>query len=411
MGLDNYMLLKESPGNKNSSANVPIAGIKSLLPNRGSQATPTHEIFGFRRFARNYFLQSNKEEKQASRSTLSSNNNNNNIKIKKGSDNTGADDSKLSISVINPGPHTQTHLLNVKGEFFDGTSQHVEYEVPELYQDDSDEIFLNSSNEEYLSAKLMDNYYRKYKDNKTIVMCNLPYRTGIGSILSQVTGGPLENLMIYKVANSNYVQQSNENNLTALKKVEITFMNPQDASQFMSFGRTSMFRVNGIHIKPEWSNNDNDTQDNNKNFDYKNFLKDDPNQLKEVSRCIILKKFSTCSDSTNNAQNHRHNNDCIASLNSNPSHNPQDKDNGKTCRVNMNISELREDFGAFGSILEVTPIISRKLCFSISYQDVGSAVKAMHDFDNIYSSLHNKYFKKWTMWYGKDITDRPCLEL
>ncbi|KAF6063989.1 hypothetical protein FOB64_005573 [Candida albicans] len=78
--------------------------------------------------------------------------------------------------------------------------------------------------------------------------------------------------------------------------------------------------------------------------------------------------------------------------------------------TNLNFEEIKNDFNKFGKVLDIGSVISRKLCFSIFYYDIRCAILAKQELDLIGSELNKKY-KDWSIWYGKDITDRACFVL
>lgn len=77
---------------------------------------------------------------------------------------------------------------------------------------------------------------------------------------------------------------------------------------------------------------------------------------------------------------------------------------------NLNLDEIRTDFVKFGKIIDIGSVISRKLCFSIFYYDIRCAILAKQELDQVGTELSKKY-KDWSVWYGKDITDRACFVL
>jgi hypothetical protein len=60
--------------------------------------------------------------------------------------------------------------------------------------------------------------------------------------------------------------------------------------------------------------------------------------------------------------------------------------------------------------LEITPVISKKLCLAIHFYDTVSAINAKKEFDGKTTEIYEKY-KDWTLWYGKDLCDTPCLNV
>ncbi|QHS76331.1 Ssp2p [Saccharomyces paradoxus] len=208
---------------------------------------------------------------------------------------------------------------------------------------------------------------------RSISINDIPRGTGISSVLSQVRGGSLERIVVYRYDTPE----------RSLHKVDLFFLNYDGAQSFMRYAKTNIFKVNGVQLKPEWIFLEST---------YENVMKEQSvNRIVEgeklISRCLIVKKSST--KTTLNKSN---------------------LDKGQTLE-NIDIRELEKDFQNFGEVLEITPIVSRKLCISIFFYDISSAMRAMEEYEQKGSYLNNKYFKTWTIWYGKDITDQPCIDL
>ncbi|QLQ81439.1 hypothetical protein HG537_0F02000 [Torulaspora globosa] len=243
----------------------------------------------------------------------------------------------------------------------------VPQRIPDLLKEDNvseiKDLMIStiSSNEEEL--------YEGIFEQRSIVLANVPRSTGLSSILSQVCGGPLETILLHR----------NEIDRTLIR-VELNFLTRDGAVSFMKYSRTNLFKVNGVHLVPEWKKLS-ELQPPPLSAE---FLEDIP----EVCRCLIMKKYA----SGNKRSKHG--------------------DNSKESALdNLDISDIKKDFETFGEIQEIAPIISRKLCISISFYCVHNAIRAMDEYENPASQLYKKYFKTWAVWYGKDITDRPCTEI
>ncbi|CAI4036532.1 hypothetical protein SMKI_15G3790 [Saccharomyces mikatae IFO 1815] len=208
---------------------------------------------------------------------------------------------------------------------------------------------------------------------RSVSISDIPRGTGIASVLSQVRGGSLERIIVYRYDTPE----------RSLHKVDLFFLNYDGAQSFMRYANTSVFKVNGVRLKPEWIFLEST---------YENVIKEQSvNRIVEeeklISRCLIVKKSSTKTVFNKSNQDRSQNLETI------------------------NVRELEKDFQNFGEILEITPIVSRKLCVSIFFYDISSAMRAMEEYEQKGSGLNNKYFKTWTIWYGKDITDQPCIDL
>lgn len=259
--------------------------------------------------------------------------------------------------------------INMGGDFYDYQldSYGVPQRIPDLFKEDNVSeikdlmISTTSSNEDELHEGMFE--------QRSIVLANVPRSTGLSSILSQVCGGPLETILLHR----------SEIDRTLIR-VELDFLTRAGAVSFMKYSRTNLFKVNGVHLVPEWKKLS-ELQPPPLSDE---FLEDIP----EVCRCLIMKRYASGN------KKHKHG------------------DTSKEPSLdNLDISDIKRDFETFGEIQEIAPIISRKLCISISFYCVHNAIRAMDEYENPASQLYRKYFKTWAVWYGKDITDRPCTEI
>ncbi|KAL3232668.1 Sporulation-specific protein 2 [Nakaseomyces bracarensis] len=207
------------------------------------------------------------------------------------------------------------------------------------------------------------------EQKKDVVIDDVPLNTGIESILNQVYGGSIARIEPYYKGSY----------LGELKKIEIKFISPAGAQEFMKYGQSNLFKVNGIHLHPKWSSSE-DTLNYEKIFNRLSSHAEKGN----ICRCLILKKYPT------------RNTLKYVQLNKQP---PLDT---------IDILDIKNDFEQYGQILDVVPVISRKLCISIIYYDILSAVKAMQSYEDNTTYTHEKYYSSWAIWYGKDLTDRPA---
>lgn len=228
----------------------------------------------------------------------------------------------------------------------------------------------------HAEAEIFNNEFtssRKYiieqskKNTSKINFKNIPKNTGIPSIISQVSGGGLREISV------SYKDKKNK----VIEEFQIEFKDRENATKFMKYSSSNYFKVNGVHISPEWSLN---TKFDHCPLNLKTF------NIKEVSRALVLKqhpnrvrKFSKCKE------------------------------------INMplyplNVAEMVNDFSMFGEILSIAPVVSRKLCVSIFFMNIESAINAVEEFQRSGSPFSIKYSKAWIIWFGKDTTDIPCME-
>lgn len=337
-----------------------------------------HELFGFRRMARAYLLGYDENPVEEKRKLLSSYTNNNNYIVSNGSGSslpTGAApiikrkriDQNFLLR-INQDPSVKTEKLHVTAELSDYSlnkqeSNYLVYEDTDISTSTLDDF------KEY-PVNIKQLYKQLWKTD--VVIKNIPHGTGISSIINQIFGGLLENVtLIYDTDNR-------------LKDVKLKFQTMEDADAFMKYSYTNLFKVNGRRLYPQW-------------------------EVKvpgEISSDNLLEQF------TKNVV--RPDGACRSLILKQQSHNNSSKSNSRE-RTNtiqeLNITKIKQDFVNFGELLNIAPLISRKICLSINFLDVRSAMKAMEAYEDLNSDLHKKYFTTWSMWYGKDITDRTCIEL
>lgn len=208
------------------------------------------------------------------------------------------------------------------------------------------------------------------KSKRVLIFTGLPSCTGISSIISQVCCGPLEKI----VATSD--------------RLELYYIFPEHAKEFHDYvNNTGLFRVNGNRLQMEWANKAN-TDDS---------LAPIPKLLlKEVTygsarRILIFSKIvpqKTLRDPS-------------------AMHYPTARTH---LSKDLDIELIKSDFSQFGQIIEFGSVISRKLCFSIHFHDVRSAIAAKNEVETPGSMLNVKYLG-WSLWYGKDPTDKACFVL
>lgn len=357
-----------------------VSSISSFFSSSTMEDNGNHELFGFRRFARNHLLGSEKSTrfKTARQSNLPNEQSSDNCYAQMNAVphqlqfKSTTNKNKLGMN-MDQEPSTKTHRLNVNGEMVDYELDvfGVPQRIPDLFQEDNayaavdgENIYVTSSSED----ELLENNVRP----KAIVLGNIPKRTGIASILAQIHAGPLENIIVHT------------DDEQALKKIELDFLTHEAAYSFMKYGRTNMFKINGQHLTPEWGKSSEHKTKKGNEWDDQQSSSDD----QDFCRSLIMKKYINCTKRTKYSEAYK-----------------------KSPLEPLNLSEIKQDFGTFGEILEITPVVSRKLCISINFFNMESAMKAMKEYENPNSDLHKAYFNNWAIWYGKDITDRPCIAL
>lgn len=242
---------------------------------------------------------------------------------------------------------------------------------------DSIKTALSKANEQR-STSLSVGSVKKLNDvelsinKRIVVVTKISANIGIKSILAQVCGGPLERI--------NFHRQRGV--------AELYFIFSDQAQRFYEYATsTNFFIVNGKRLQVEWANKS--------NTDDLDFLHPQVPRylLKEIfqwgaRRCLVFSKVvttKTIKDST-------------------VLHYPSAKTHFSR---ELDIAVIKDSLSEFGEIIDIGPVISRKLCFSVHYADVRSAIVAKKVCETMGSPLY-LMFSEWSIWYGKDPTDLPC---
>ncbi|AGO11383.1 AaceriACR135Cp [[Ashbya] aceris (nom. inval.)] len=351
-----------------------IASLMSGNSSTNSISSKEKERFGLRKLARSYLKASNRAEKPVNKTENQDNNEVSGAPYAK----------KMLIGKIHTKSGTKIYLdtnksresLLIRKHHSHEASDEDESSVPQLkYDGDYDpvlgKLLINSSSEEEDSEWLESGL----QDKCLVVLRDFPAGTGLKSVLNQVQGGALKHIT------PQYKKETNQ-----LKSVELEFLCPEDAQHFMEYGRHAVFQINGVHLRPRWG-----IQSLSENFEasLNANQRDGLNLYAPSSRCLLLKKQGS----------------------KNPKHSTCHYPSPRSHICDLNVQELKKDFSQFGNILDISPMISRKLCVQINFYDIKSAMEALQSYKNANSPLNRKYAESWTIGYGKDITDKPCVHV
>lgn len=375
-----FEAMKNSENNNANAARSRVTSLSSFFSTSAIEGE-SRSIFGFRKFAKACLLGSGKTSKRNSSKIsteqcgphLSCRQDNS---VLNGTDGRAITSEKLCFAkyqrqLEKNGVDTTPKIRrgNVVSQLFDYQldSYGVPQRVPDLFKEEiiagiKDSVIYTTSSDE-------DELCEEKFERRSIVLVNVPRSTGLSSILSQVCGGPLETILLHRSEIDN-----------TLIRVELDFLTSNGAVSFMKYGKTNLFKVNGLHLVPQWKK----VSEIQRPALSDEFL----DEIPEVCRCLIMKKYASGGKRYKHGEHSR-----------------------EPMIDNLDIKEIKRDFEAFGQIQDISPIVSRKLCISVSFYCVHDAIQAMDDYENPSSQLYRKYFKTWAVWYGKDITDRPCIEI
>ncbi|KAH3678395.1 hypothetical protein WICMUC_001412 [Wickerhamomyces mucosus] len=230
---------------------------------------------------------------------------------------------------------------------------------------------------------------------------NFPSNVGLKAVIAQLCGGPLEKIeLLRKQSDINKIEKIGN---FPLKNhyLDVWYLKPEDAKEFYNFTKSGIFMVNGHNLQPEWA------PPHNKRIQSINYTDiysikyglpyheepwndlEDEMMVNKARRCLIMKN-SVPSKKSITASNY------YSSSNLHYSE--------------LELFDIKKDFEQFGVILEVYPAVSKKLSLIIHFFDTRAAIDAKRAFDDELSDFHARY-EDWTICYGKEPAERPCIDV
>lgn len=207
---------------------------------------------------------------------------------------------------------------------------------------------------------------------RVVVISGLPQKVSVPAVVAGICGGALEKIVYYDKMKP---------------ELEVYFLSPGSAAKFYEYATTSgLFNVNGNRVKVSWAEN---TDGSKGHAPIPVYLAEEVEAF-HASRVITFSKATKTKTSKVTLSKRIH---------------PKATDHFVK---DFNVESIKWDLVQFGGIVEVTPVVSRKLSVSIQFTDIRSAILVMHAMEQKTSMLHSKY-SLWTARYGKDPADRPCL--
>lgn len=204
------------------------------------------------------------------------------------------------------------------------------------------------------------------------IYCKQPLE--LRSLLEQVRGGPLEK--VHRKINKDATV------------VELHFLNPRDAQDFYNYAtKTPFFLVNGSHLWVEWD------VCYKKQFSMPMLVP--PFVLNQIttfgaSRCLLVTRPMF------NKSNRRIGSHMFY---------PQPAKNF-LCH-NLNFDDLKRELEQYGSIVDITPMVSVNVSFCVHFADIRAAIVAKKDSEKVGSPMH-KVFSGLKVTYYKDPCDQRC---
>lgn len=202
-------------------------------------------------------------------------------------------------------------------------------------------------------------------------------RLELRSVLEQVRGGPLEKVHEKKDRDSHLV--------------EIHFLSPHDAQEFYNYcTKTRFFLVNGSRLWVEWD------LSYKKRFPMPMLIP--PFVLNQInmfgaSRCLLITKPMFGKHSKRIGSHMFY---------------PQPPRN--FLYEHLNFEELRNELEQYGSVVDITPMVSVNVSFCVHFADIRSAILVKKDVEKP-GTPANKAFASLTVAYHKDPCDQKCYVL
>lgn len=209
---------------------------------------------------------------------------------------------------------------------------------------------------------------------RIIVMTGFPTNSVLRDILPCVRGGPLERISI---------RDQNDSS-----SVELHFFFPEHAHDFIEYGKSGLLVHNGDSIPIEWASpfNTSDIP-----FTHPTLPKSlMASVYRGATRILVF----------------------IKEIPEKPVYKSKKKVYPNPLvnySQDFNIRNVLTDFQILGNLIDFVPIVSKRLAFAISFDDVRTAIAVMKQCRTNGTRLHEKY-KTWIIRYGKDVTDKPCLK-
>lgn len=207
-----------------------------------------------------------------------------------------------------------------------------------------------------------------------VVLRDIPVGATLAGVLSHIRGGALERVVFRE---------------RPAPTLEVVFLEEELARRFHEYAtQTGFLSINGHHILAEHMNPAN-TSSQDSTAPLASYLEKE--YLRGARRVLLLAR---------------------------PVHDKPEREGPimhyPSARLHLlkdvDVEQIRRDFGRYGDVVEITPVVSRKLCFSIHYADIRLAIVAKQEVRSEGSLMGAKYHA-WTVSYDRDPADVPCYVL
>lgn len=237
---------------------------------------------------------------------------------------------------------------------------------------------------------------------RTVTITNIPERTSIPSILAQIHGGPLSKLFLVSSQDWKPIRQPffwRQHINWQRTAIRLEFSTHMHALSFWKYSKSGSFLVNGHKLEVFYVPN----YPVKSEVNTKQLVQTDNNLIAsmkepECARRVLVLKKPIQNKRRFGAKKHYSYPDPNLNYSS-----------------DFKIENIIKDFSVFGDIVEVTPVISRKLCFGVQFFDTNSAIEAKKsiegngEFEDEVKRKFSAKYNDWYVWYGKDPTDSPII--
>uniref|UniRef100_A0A060TD47 ARAD1B21560p n=1 Tax=Blastobotrys adeninivorans TaxID=409370 RepID=A0A060TD47_BLAAD len=197
--------------------------------------------------------------------------------------------------------------------------------------------------------------------DRIVTFQEVPGTVGLTSILAQVSGGKLERI------ETKAPGEGNDPRVMKCYSLHLHYFDPKGAQAFFRYANAGRFVVNGRSLKPVMMHKQ------LASYSARKVILDQ--MSKGATRCLILEAHNDTND--------------------NPRRPP----------AGISLDEIKLEFGKFGRVVTIQPLIRPKLAVSIQYADTSSAIRAIRAF---YHHHGYKRFQGYALSFDRDPIDKEC---
>lgn len=221
---------------------------------------------------------------------------------------------------------------------------------------------------------------------RLVCLSGIPKGSSLAAVVSFVRGGALERVSNFFPRIPDFKERVERDSVPDLQ-VYLEFITHKGACRFLAYvNRTALLKITGQSISAQWAKEIS-------RFKERPIEPHIDNEVKQygASRVLILSHHIAGKTPVEKALKQKY---------------PNPMENFSS----FNCNALKVDFGQFGEIVEVLPMISPKLSVSIQFADIRSAIVVMNTVTKHNTVLNAKY-SLWKVKYARDVTNKPCYSI